>query len=301
MAGGALHCRSPVTGPICIPKYFPALQTWKWAQSVWSAWRDASAWRESVCLAGCVWRRVQVVTPDLLGGLPMRSARIFTLPCWAKDLVLTTMRRTLLILPSPCFLPVEISRRRGKAYRLPFYDLLQSFSVHDWGGTLVRKNGFLKSDPCCDWVLSPPLDNSLCVLLKQLGVRCTTAVIKSWANAWTTSTRMHESERLSCIFGCGGDDCLDHYLVCDPLWTAVISTSFKRAELLWTRPMIKLGLIDTSIEWLQMTSVAFACYHSMKMSHLPEILQALESGDPYKVHIRLMNYAKAHFDDMRTT
>ena len=112
---------------------------------------------------------------------------------------------------------------------------------------------------------------------------------------------MHESKRLKCIFGCDNDDSLDHYLVCDPLWTAVISVSFKKTELLWTRPMTKLGLIDTSGEWLQMLAVAFACYHSMKMSHLPDILRELESGDPSEVHIRLVNYAKAHFDYLKLT
>ena len=39
----------------------------------------------------------------------------------------------------------------------------------------------------------------------------------------------------------------------------------------------------------------------MKMSHLPDILRELENGDPSKVHIRLVNYAKAHFDDIKLT
>ena len=138
-------------------------------------------------------------------------------------------------------------------------------------------------------------------MLKKLGIRGATAVIKTWANAWTTSTRMHESKSLKCIFGCDAKDNLEHYLCCDPLWTAVISASFKRSELLWSCPLIKLGLMEPSMEWLQMCCVAFSCYHSIKMSHMSEVLNDLDSGDPCQVHSRLMNYAKAHFADLFKT
>ena len=136
------------------------------------------------------------------------------------------------------------------------------------------------------------------ICLKNLGMRGATAVVKTWANAWTTTSRMHESKILTCIFGCEAQDCLDHYLCCDPLWTAVISASHKRSELLWTSPIVKLGLVSPSIEWLQMCALAFACYHSIKMSHMPEVLQALESGNLCQVHSRLINYASAHWKDL---
>ena len=138
----------------------------------------------------------------------------------------------------------------------------------------------------------------MCALLKRLGVRGSTAVVKTWANAWTTSSRMHETNTLKCIFGCDASDCLDHYLCCDPLWTAVISNSYKKCELLWESPLVKLGLVSPSIEWLQMCAIAFSCYHSIKMSHMPEVLHALESGNPCQVHSRLMNYACAHSKDL---
>jgi len=149
-----------------------------------------------------------------------------------------------------------------------------------------------------DWEFSPATEQVLVGILRKLGVRTATAVIKTWTNTWTTSSRMHEIDRMSCIFGCEAEDCLDHYLCCDPLWTAVISNSFRRVELLWSRPLTKIGLVDPSIEWLQMLAIAFACYHSMKIDHKNDISLLLEGGHPCQVHFRLMHYARAHFREI---
>ena len=85
------------------------------------------------------------------------------------------------------------------------------------------------------------------------------AAVKSWANAWTTSLRMHEPLLLlPCIFGCPGcKDEFDHYIVCGALWTAVISCSFKQTEVLQSSPVAKLGL-DDSDAWLQMLAIVIA-------------------------------------------
>ena len=121
---------------------------------------------------------------------------------------------------------------------------------------------------------------------------------KTWSNAWATSSRMHEDTRLQCIFGCEAPDDLNHYLCCDPLWTAVISNCFNRVELLWTRPLIKIGLVNPKTEWLQMTSVAFSCYHSIRLDHWPEVLAAQpDRGNPCQVLNRLRNYARAFSKD----
>ena len=135
-------------------------------------------------------------------------------------------------------------------------------------------------------------------MLKKLGIKTATASIKTWANAWTTSTRIHESQCLRCIFGCDAKDDLIHYLDCDPLWTSVISCSFKRTELLWTAPLSKLGLHPPSAEWLQMNALAFACYHSLKHSHFDTLLATQESGNPDKVHDLLISFACAHAKDI---
>eukprot|EP00973_Karenia_brevis_P039409 5441033-Karenia_brevis.AAC.1 len=47
-------------------------------------------------------------------------------------------------------------------------------------------------------------------------------IIRTWANGWTTSHRMHEPRLLPCLFGCPGQqDCLQHYLQCERAWRAL--------------------------------------------------------------------------------
>ena len=118
------------------------------------------------------------------------------------------------------------------------------------------------------------------------------AVVQTWANAWNTSSRMHEDQIFPCIFGCeDGRDELEHYLVCEPLWTAVISHSFKRSELLQGGPIDRLSLCCLSEEWMQMIAIAFSCYHAVKLSHRDEIVDFVESGNPNQVIQRLFSYA----------
>ena len=56
-------------------------------------------------------------------------------------------------------------------------------------------------------------------LLDKLPFPMAILTMKSWTNAWTTSSRMHEAELLPCLFDCPDAlDTLDHYLACDRLW-----------------------------------------------------------------------------------
>ena len=46
------------------------------------------------------------------------------------------------------------------------------------------------------------------------------AWLKTVTNAWCTSHRMHETNKLNCIFGCRtSPDRLDHYITCNLLWS----------------------------------------------------------------------------------
>ena len=103
---------------------------------------------------------------------------------------------------------------------------------------------------------------------------------------------MHEVRVLPCIFGCEAVDSLGHYLCCDSLWTAVISHTGSSVELLQSCPATKLGLHGSPVAWMRRVSVAFSCYHAIKLGHRDEVDSAVESGNPYQVHERLMNYAR---------
>ena len=44
--------------------------------------------------------------------------------------------------------------------------------------------------------------------------------LKTATNAWCTSHRMHETNKLTCIFGCSDlPDRIDHYIICPLLWS----------------------------------------------------------------------------------
>ena len=44
-------------------------------------------------------------------------------------------------------------------------------------------------------------------------------LLKTFVGGWTTSIRMHESTKRSCLFGCqDSSDELKHYILCSPLW-----------------------------------------------------------------------------------
>ena len=185
----------------------------------------------------------------------------------------------------------SIARGEGREGRKSqqgiFYSLLQSLSPPNWLGTLSRKLEPQKVTLTSDGV------DLMAAELKKLGARISMCVLKTWANAWTTSTRMHESFQLPCIFGC--PDCtddLDHYLCCDPLWTAVISCSYGQSELLQAGPSTKLGLVESPRLWWQLIAIAFSCYHAVKMSHKDEILSSLASGHFCQVECRLLEYAR---------
>ena len=187
-----------------------------------------------------------------------------------------------------------------KSRQAAFYDHLQSLSNFrcDWTKVLTKKLSFCETLLPLGWSLDEMLVDRVAVCLNKLGIRTATALIKTWSNTWATSSRMHEDRRMSCIFGCQADDALEHYLVCDPLWTAVISNTFKRVELLYADPFTKLGMCENSSEWCQMMSVAFSCYHALKFSHMDDIRALLDNGHPSKVETRLFNYASAHAKDI---
>ena len=50
------------------------------------------------------------------------------------------------------------------------------------------------------------------------------ALVRTWSNAWITSSRMHDLVVRSCFFGCHNSrDELAHYVSCNRLWRAVRS------------------------------------------------------------------------------
>ena len=81
-----------------------------------------------------------------------------------------------------------------------FYELLCSFFPSGWRATLERKMvAFPLVLVASDFFVSAQF-KGITPIVKKLVIGGATAIIKTWDNAWATSTRMHEADVLPCIF-----------------------------------------------------------------------------------------------------
>jgi len=86
-------------------------------------------------------------------------------------------------------------------------------------------------------------------------------IFKNWTNGWVTSYRMHEDNRHNCLLGCrGAPDCQAHYLQCPHLFALV--------NFFWSgtsaNPLARWGLINPTIQTLNLNCCAFSAYHAVK-------------------------------------
>ena len=136
-----------------------------------------------------------------------------------------------------------------------------------------------------DFRLDPAFPNRFKALSSSLPLQARMAVIKSWGNAWITTERFHESERLPCVFGCGGKDMTSHYMLCDPFWTLLIGCIEPHTSLLFldmdprVRVGIRLGLIFPSSRNITFCMLAFKVYHATKQDYQFVVNKAIALDD----------------------
>jgi len=102
-------------------------------------------------------------------------------------------------------------------------------------------------------------------------------LLRTWANGWTTSYRMHETQLHKCFFGCTDQlDRQQHYLSCPTLWGVINS-------LLGGEPpayfLSHLCLVNCSVLSAARLVVATLSYHTLKNSHLEFILRLSTQGN----------------------
>ena len=81
------------------------------------------------------------------------------------------------------------------------------------------------------------------------------ALMSSKAMPISSAHALTEPRAMSSMSGLWWQDCedsLDHYLICDPLWTIVISCCHQRSELLRSDPRTRLGLCAS---WFMVAAV----------------------------------------------
>ena len=109
--------------------------------------------------------------------------------------------------------------------------------------------------------------------MRSLSVHQAMTVVKTLANAWTTTRRYHEDVRWQCIFGCPGCmDELQHYVVCIRLRRALFKATKIHGA---TSPIAYLGLLEPCQILFLRLGVMFTTYHALKSSEKALII----SGD----------------------
>ena len=99
-------------------------------------------------------------------------------------------------------------------------------------------------------------------ILRSVRTHTSMCIFKTYIGGWTTSIRMHEPVKRSCIFGCRGQwDDLYHYIECAPLWSIAskqldIEVPFSFAS--------RLCLVNPSKQGVRALALTFAIYHYVK-------------------------------------
>ena len=144
----------------------------------------------------------------------------------------------------------------------------------------------------------------LATVLKPMGPRFATTVIKTLTDSWCTSRRFGDTRLLGCFFGC--DDCddeLEHYLVCDPLWTILVCCAGLSAEWLTRGVDSKLGLHNPNRCSILLMVVAHRVYHTLRNQHLDKVIAALNGASEFMdfsgVHDVTLELACLHCKEVR--
>ena len=99
-------------------------------------------------------------------------------------------------------------------------------------------------------------------LMKRLPTAWATTILKTWANGWTTTHRLHAPQVRLCVFGCAHrPDTLHHYLRCRILWDAAASDEDATDDSLIARRLV-LTHPDRGAALLLVTHALF--YNSAK-------------------------------------
>ena len=110
-----------------------------------------------------------------------------------------------------------------------------------------------------------------------LPLRFATPVLKSLVNGWTTTERMHEDCRMTCLFGCAAPDTMTHYMRCGRLWRSI--SSAKGQQYRQRSPMERLCVVDQTANSAAELATAFRIYHDIKLTKSEIVKRLLSNGE----------------------
>jgi len=133
----------------------------------------------------------------------------------------------------------------------------------------------------------------------SLPVSVSQQLLRTWANAWTTSYRMHETQLLYCIFVCVG--CLDtqqHYLICPALW-GVLDAIVGKCP--FDGFLFHLCIVNCSALSAARLVVASATFHTLRNSSLRVLLRFSVQGELNQIKLLIRRAVLAHLLIFLTT
>ena len=182
---------------------------------------------------------------------------------------------------------------------------LMLLTPNKWTKLLTRRFAALGIEP--DFSLAQDFPKHFIRVTKSLPPQTRMISFKTWANSWASTERYHEEEILGCVFGCGGEDNILHYLKCDILWTLVIGVAHPQIKYLCPDvssgelPAYRAGLRDASKASISILAIAFKTYHALKMDYRPTIQRALASHNFEEVYLICTELIKLFASDFPLT
>ena len=109
-------------------------------------------------------------------------------------------------------------------------------------------------------------------------------LVRTWANAWTTSHRMHEPYTRCCILGCpNATDSLSHYINCRRMWRAMRSawsaSSLPMPVILSASLDQRLAICEPTFDRVLMLCAACHSYHVLKQSYIQVFNLHIQTGN----------------------
>jgi len=127
---------------------------------------------------------------------------------------------------------------------------------------------------------------------KNLSGPCRLKLIKTYANGWVSSYRMHEDVLLNCLLGCkDAPDDNSHYISCKHLQSINKFLTGGTSE----APLIRWGLSEPTLHNLKVGCCTFSGYHAVK-ARLREQQTRLRKNtilDNPLIRVNWLKYAEA--------
>ena len=108
---------------------------------------------------------------------------------------------------------------------------------------------------------------------KATSKQAVVTIMKTYANAWTTSKRFHAQVIDPCKFGCDAVDSLTHYIQCERLWVSIDNVIIGRERNMCERLLLHAPTREAAVA----LQAAFHVYHATRKQSPIQTVAAITS------------------------